>query len=455
MKKIYLMGLAFSLFASSCSDVLDKDPSSELPTSEAISTIDDLANAVNGVYQLQTTEVGSYAAEFTLYADLKGGDFKSVSDVNHAGLMYRYQMEQHDKLPYDFYNVFYTSLARVNNVLQASESIDGSENLRGELYAMRALYHFDLARLYAKLPTPTNMDGLGIVLSTEVYPTTHIGERATLQKTYKTILDDLNLAIDGLLSKEKNLGHMNYWAALGLRARVNLYLGNCGDALNDCKEIIKDSPYKLYERDEYLSVWDKEDTNEALFEIQVTSKYNAQRNSIGYFTHSGGYGECAITDAFKAELANHPNDIRTKLFAEEGAPYGGVYPQKYTGRDGQIYVNNPKILRLSEIYLIAAEAALKNNDSSAAGYINTLRSKRIEGYTDVASVTIDDILLERRLELFTEGHGAWDAWRNGKSVNNGFVGEVAPDDYRTVIAIPIDEITVSQGKLIQNEGYDK
>ena len=106
-------------------------------------------------------------------------------------------------------------------------------------------------------------------------------------------------------------------------------------------------------------------------------------------------------------------------------------------------------MRLSEVYLIAAEAALKAGDTSAAaGYMNTLRKNRIENYTDVASITLDDILLERRLELF-----AWDAWRNGKSVNNKFVGEVKPGDYRTIMAIPIGEITVSRGQLIQNPGY--
>ena len=251
------------------------------------------------------------------------------------------------------------------------------------------------------------------------------------------------------MSKDKQTGHINYWGALAIRARAYLYLEKNKEALADCKEIIASSPYKLYTRDEYIGAWDKEGTNEAIFEILVTPNYNAQRNSIGYFTHASGYGECAATESFLEELAKHPGDIRTELFAKEtDNGYDGTYPQKYKGRDGQIYVNNPKVVRLSEVYLIAAEAALKAGDTSAAaGYMNTLRKNRIENYTDVASITLDDILLERRLELFTEGHTAWDAWRNGKSVNNKFVGEVKPGDYRTIMAIPIGEITVSRGQL--------
>ena len=71
------------------------------------------------------------------------------------------------------------------------------------------------------------------------------------------------------------------------------------------------------------------------------------------------------------------------------------------------------------------------------------------------SVTIDDILTERRLELYGEGHNAWDTWRNKKAVTNAQVpaGPINYDDYRTVMPIPVSEINVSNGKLKQNEGY--
>ena len=66
MKKIYLVGLAFALLTASCDDVLEKTSSTQLPTIDAISSVADLTNAVNGVYEQQATEVGSYGAEFTL-----------------------------------------------------------------------------------------------------------------------------------------------------------------------------------------------------------------------------------------------------------------------------------------------------------------------------------------------------------------------------------------------------
>ena len=154
---------------------------------------------------------------------------------------------------YSFYKLFYNSLARLNNVLAAAENLEGADVdiLKGELYAMRALYHFDLARVFAKLPSTTDMNDLGIVLSTEVYPTDYIGTRATLQQTYDQILKDIETALP-LLSKDKQTGHINYWGALAIRARAYLYLEKNKEALADCKEIIASSPYKLYTRDEYI-----------------------------------------------------------------------------------------------------------------------------------------------------------------------------------------------------------
>lgn len=119
-------------------------------------------------------------------------------------------------------------------------------------------------------------------------------------------------------------------------------------------------------------------------------------------------------------------------------------------------MNNPKIIRLSEVYLIAAEAAVKTGDAAkAAGYINTLRQNRIDGYADVASVTIDDVLWEYRVELFCENQSTFCYWRNKKSVHvDQASGEkdINYDDYRTILPIPQREIDYNSG-VKQNSGY--
>ena len=109
------------------------------------------------------------------------------------------------------------------------------------------------------------------------------------------------------------------------------------------------------------------------------------------------------------------------------------------------------MIRLSEVALIAAESALKTG-GDAAGYMNMLRSNRISGYEDVSYVTLEDILNERRKELFAEGQIAFDYWRNGKTVVNGSLS-TGPDNYRTILPLPKEEIDIAKGTLQQNPGY--
>ncbi|HCM11149.1 MAG TPA: RagB/SusD family nutrient uptake outer membrane protein [Bacteroides sp.] len=487
MKLKYIAAFAFAVALASC-DILDKEPSDSWDSGSAIQTVDDLKYAINGVYETQTGNVsqfGNYTGDFGLFADLKGSDYKCVGGNNMATEISRYLATSTGNLPDAIYQLFYKSIARTNKVMEQAQAagLTGDEvnACLGELYALRALFHFDLARVYAQLPTVAkSMDDMGIVLATKTFDYTFVPERATLKQTYETILADLDEAIklmepiESTHDKNSTTGHMNYWAALALRARVNLYLDDVNVngttehnklALADAKKIIEEGPYSLYKYADYTSVWAKEFTDESIFEFQTTSQYNPQRNSLGYYTDPSGYAEAAMSDSFVEDFVKNPaytKDIRVSsgMIMEES--YGpkqenkAFYTQKYPGRDGQIYVNNAKVFRLSEIYLIAAEAALKTNDETAAAkYIDDLRKERIADYVagSTASVTIEDILTERRLELNGEGHMAWDMWRNGKSINNPVKGEVKPGDNMAVFPIPQANINASHGALKQNPGF--
>lgn len=491
MKLKYIAAFAFAVALTSC-DLLDKEPSDSWDSGSAIQTVDDLKYAINGVYETQTGNVsqfGNYTGDFGLFADLKGSDYKCVGGNNQATEISKYQATATGNQPEAIYKLFYKSIARVNKIMEQAQAsgLQGEEvdACMGELYALRALFHFDLARVYAQLPTVVDdvNSAMGIVLATKTLDYTFVPERATLAQTYQTILDDVNKAvelmepIESTHSKNGTQGHMNYWAALALRARVNLYLDdvNVGgttehnkQALADAKKIIEEGPYKLYTLADYTSVWAKEFTDESIFEFQTTTLYNPQRNSLGYYTDPTGYAEAGMSDSFVENFVQNPeyaNDVRVSegMIKEEydgtaeKPVYKAYYTQKYPGRDGQIYVNNAKVFRLSEMYLIAAEANLKMNQDGveAAKYIDDLRQQRIEGYVagSTTTVDIDDILTERRLELNGEGHMAWDMWRNGKSVNNPVAKEVQPGADNAVFPIPQANINVSHGALKQNPGF--
>lgn len=472
MKKIYLIFTIIVCIAfTACSDFLDESPSTGLPSGEAITSLADLRNAVNGVAYFLSTNNSSvtvrmtYASDYGIYGDLKGADFKPLSNNNQSAPLSTYSVTKYDAISYYGYFFHYKALANANMALESAANLSVTENEKaeynnymGELYAWRALLHFELARIYCHAPTSAadiNAANSGIVLSTETYPPGHRAARATLKQTYDQILEDFNTALP-LLSKETADGRINYWAALALRSRVYLYNGNNAEALADAEAVIAGTNYKLYTIDEYPKVWSQTFTNESLFELTVTALYSPQRNSIGYYCSADGYGECAFVEG--GELLNYlqanPKDVRSKLAVQQNGVYPGIYPAKYPGREGSLYANSPKVIRLADVYLIAAEAALKtNNESKAVSYVNTLRKNRITDYTDITQITLDEILFERRIELFAENSMAFDYWRNKKSIINPNVGEVKYNDYRVVLPIPQDEIDLAPEILIQNPMY--
>lgn len=462
MKKlIYIFTVAAII--SGCK-ALDQDPSTAVTSADAITSVDDLANAVNGAYYLATYGTRmTMASELSIYADLIGPDsYQPSSSGQNASRIAQFAMTPNDT--YNAYFYLYTAIASVNSAIDKGNQLADSEGAApyiAELYAMRGLFHFHLAVLFAPIPTSGSDNTMGIILADKVFDIGYIGERAGIYDTYDFIIGDLTLAMESGLSKERQTGHMNYWAALGIRARANLYSGRYADALEDCKEIIGFSPYSLYGIDEYEKVWSQQGSSEMLMEYLQTDTYNAQRLSPGYYTSPKGYSEYGVSQDFYTWICSDPGDVRSRMVADlsvrpEGASdYNpGYYPMKYPGNAGAsvpLYVNNIKVLRLSEIYLIAAEAALHTGENPAR-YIDALRENRIENYAAGGAVSLEDILNERRKELFAEGQIAFDFWRNGMSVRTG-LGIIDSKDYRTVLPIPKEEIDTGKGKVIQNPGY--
>lgn len=462
-KTIYI--IAAGLIISSC-EALDQSPSTSVTTDTAITSVADLSNAVNGAYYVATYgTMLTMASELAIYADLTGPDsYQPSSSGQNASRIAQFSLTPADT--YNIYYYLYAALANVNNAIEKGKMLEDSQGAApyiAELYTLRGMYHFHLAVLFAPIPTSGSSNRMGLVLSDKVFDIGYIGERASLDDTYAFIVNDLTNAIETGLNKDRKTGHANYWTALGMRARAYLYWGKYEEALADCKEIIAQSPYTLYEIGDYAGAWSAQGASEMIMEYLQTDTYNAQRYAPGYYTSPKGYSEYGVNRGFYEWLTSDMNDVRGSMVADfnvipegESDYHPGYYPLKYPGNSGTsvpMYVNNIKVMRLSEIYLIAAEAALKTG-GDAVSYINTLRSNRIKGYRNVDSLTLQEILDERRKELFAEGHIAFDFWRNGMSVNTS-LGEIGPDDYRTVLPLPEEEINMAKGKLTQNPGYGK
>ena len=483
MKKIYfVLGLAASMMFASCSDFLDREPSTERPSGEAIASVSDLQNAVNGVgFVLSGSLTGydkmSYASEFSLFGDLRCNDFKAIDSQGQTDELRQYVYSPNGTYPDAGYAIFYKALSNVNSALESVPNVTGKQatidDLKGQLLAWRGLLHFDLARMFCYIPTTVEnpSSSLGLVLADKTFPSGYKATRTDLKTTYDFIVQQFTDALP-LLNKTSDVGYFNYYAALALRARAYLYMGEYEKALADAKEVIGNAEnvgVELLTRSNYVSSWASEGAPETLFELKLTSEYNAQRYGPGYYTDATGYPECGFNpDGYLYKyLTSHPEDVRSGLIkdqtdAEEYESAAGYYPAKYPGQNANIYVNNPKIIRLSEVYLIAAEAqwhidnsgsyALSATSTAAAEYINAIQEKRIANYTDVASVSLEDILHQYEIELFCENQITFAYWRNHQSVTDENMEEVKYNDYRTILPIPQAERDYNS-ELQQNPEY--
>ena len=117
--------------------------------------------------------------------------------------------------------------------------------------------------------------------------------------------------------------------------------------------------------------------------------------------------------------------------------------------------NDVPVMRISDIYLLRAEAKLRTGDAAGAlTDINYLRSKRsAAGKTlpALASVTLDDILKERGYELYWEGLRRQDLIRFGK-FGEAWQEKPATAATKAIYPIPTSAKDVNKN-LTQNPGY--
>jgi hypothetical protein len=138
-----------------------------------------------------------------------------------------------------------------------------------------------------------------------------------------------------------------------------------------------------------------------------------------------------------------------------------LFTKKYA--TGSVNATPVKLLRLSEMYLIRAEAAVEktNPDFAQANSDLNIIAKRGDLSAPTINLStkdqlIDAVLLERRKELAFEGDLLFDLLRKGKGVNrvdcNALTCSVTNTDYRLTMPLPASTVNVNS-LMVQNQGY--
>ena len=506
LKSIYkVMGCAIlAASLSSCvNDWLDVTPSDGTDADAALTSSSDLAAARTGMYKAlkgNSSLVDYYGQQFFVYGDVHAGDdyqYNNIGGSNRASFYYdmNYQTASEFSSSTSSSNVAWKSpyivIGRANRIIAAAEGgalSDAAEakatidQYAAEAKVLRALAHFDLVRIYGKPYTEDQGASLGVPLVTEVLESNAKPARSTVAEVYTQVVKDLTEAISSnALATETEPGYVSVWGAKAILSRVYLNMGDYANALSVAEDIIKNSGAALWTRDQYFKAWDASTPNESefLFRLNVAgSTDNNDLNGIGNLQQREGYKEMVATKKFVDMLTSDPKDVRNDMFlpataAKEVATYGTnkVYLNKLRGQgDNLRNVTIVPIIRLSEVYLTAAECAFRNNDKTkAVEYLNDLvknRTTTVASLATVDNITLERILIERRKELIGEGQRYFDALRNNETITR-YTSEADKgwhkilskeaqsfnrDYFKAIAAIPQAEINANPN-IKQNTGY--
>ena len=425
--------LAPAIALTSCvKDTLDLEPAYSLSENNGFDTADHVALSVAGAYDLcqQGHYNGSigrgypFGAASIMQGEMRGEDFMMSQQFFLITFQGTYNLTSLNNLT--MWEASFEALNRVNIVMEGAKQA-GAEGVidaatanqyEGEMLFLRALIYHNLLIHFS---APYNLTGYnndyGLPLYThsittkdEIEESLTIG-RSTVAQTYTQILNDLNQA-EGLLpetNSDNNITRATKWAAIALKTRVYLHMRDWNNVITEAKKF-DNASYKL-EADPATPFLSYDSNSESIFSIENTAEDNASVNgSMASMFNPYNRYMCPMSPILYNSALWLPDDKRrtelVEIFKTDSTPY--CYKYQSTTRD-----EYAPMLRLPEVYLNYAEAALRNGDEATAlTYLNKVRDRSLadpatQTYKAADFATTKDllnaILWEKRFETFGEG----------------------------------------------------
>ncbi|MDO7137458.1 RagB/SusD family nutrient uptake outer membrane protein [Algibacter lectus] len=476
--------IALLLTCFNCSSFLEQEPGSQTSITELLDTTDGVVTALNGAYHdLESNVRGDY----TIYADMQAGNttFTPTETGSNTGQItapsnveniYNFTDLADESNLEGFYDDSYDIINQTNLILEYVDTLTDSNDdvknqIRAEALTIRAYAHFLLSQVYAQnYGFTADASHLGLVYSKTTltngitYPS-----RETLATTYNLIIDDLTSAINNysntLLFDGPTYSYFNKVSTQALLARVYVSKYDWQNAYDLANEVILNSGKTLTPSEDYIAEWEKTDLpiSEVLLEFSIPrdtgGTVGGSLSSSYGFTSSTDYADYVASE----DLLNlfEANDLRGQLFLEtnlptlidgelEDRPY--YFTKKFQDNPGFVAI------RLSEMYLIRAEASLGlENLEDCKDDINILRNRANATLLTETTNLEDTLLLERRKEMCFEAQYLFDLARFQKNIVRGAdcVSQTCNLNYpsgKYILPIPDSNIELNSN-LQQNDTY--
>ncbi|MGE4586214.1 MAG: RagB/SusD family nutrient uptake outer membrane protein [Mangrovibacterium sp.] len=482
-----VLAMAFSLVWTGCSeDFLEITPDDRITGENFYQTEDDFKSATAPLYNKVWFDFNDKfyyglgdGRSYNLYAPYSDYiyPFSDLAETGLTGpLVSAWQ---------SFYNVIQQSNKVIIGITGSSVEASVKNQYIAEARFMRGTAYWYLASLWGDVILSEDP---GKLVSNPIVNT------SPRPDVFEFAMRDLEYAARYLPVTAAQAGRLTRYSAYAMLSRVYLSYAGLSDNPNSgtrdqtyldlarkaAEVVITQSDYSLM--DDYAELFTIENNNnpESIFALQWVP-YFSDQTGYGIINSQQAYFACGseITGddaawgywtraSYDVLLEYEKKDLRRKA---TWMGYGDYYPEISKATGGFTYEktrealnvkkgvvgsskDNPAIarmnsalntymIRLAEVYLIYAEAILGNSettaDADALTYFNRLRERA--GLENKESITYQDVIHERRIELCMEGQYWYDLVRRAYYQQQEVINYIISQDRGTIVPILYDTAT--------------
>lgn len=450
--RIYLIWLLMAILQISCnSDYLDTVPTDKLSDQVIFTSVEGAQTVLDGISRTMRA-AGQYHDQFgvktiDLAMDMMSEDI-ALSAFHWFGADYQFANHMAN-LPRTLYtwSLYYTIIYNASTVIANTGQIESGSaaqknNLKAQAYTLRAYAYFQLVQLY-QFTYKGNENALAVPVYTE-NDLKGAGDhakgnegglsgkpRATVAGVYSRITADLDEAAR-LFSESalprRHISDVTLQVAKGLRARVALVMNDWEKAASMAGEARQG--YTLMTPAQYSLGFDNATKQNWMWGLVVNDEQSTTFGSwVSHMDWSiGGYCGFGLSrKSWSLSLYNRMDDrdIRKKLVDitqyDPSTTKNWIVPNKFSAGKGKQFSADLVMMRPEEMILIEAEAKARlNRTDEARALLKQLRDQRYEipvMITSSGNDLIEEILLERRIELWGEGFAALDLKRLKRGID--------------------------------------
>ena len=467
MKSIKILALLLGIgLLFSCEDRLDVVPEDQVASNTVFNSLATINGTVVGIYS--KNQSGDLNGMAQLMGDFMADDVNFVGSFPSLQEIDEFQTLATNTSIDNIWLDGYELIGAANNVIQNLPPVTDITGLDeatkaqfvAEAKFLRAVTYLKLVNLFAQPYQFAQGSNLGVPLVLQPFEGGDISafqlERSSVNEVHAQIQQDLLEAIPDLPAETWVRAESG--AAMALLARLYLYREQWSQAAEMANQVIGSGNYALAGTYDFYD--DNPGSSEHIF-VVVNTPTDGPQEAAGsdevyvnfYNPAPGGRGDAPFSQDLLDAFAAEPGDLRFTTLSQAATDAGGndtFFTLKYPD-----VVNNASdgmVLRITEMYLIRAEANLRGGTSIGATPledINLLRDRA--GLGPLGTVDLDAILNERRKELCFEGHRRMDLLRNNRNLRPGGGPESEPGANKVIFPIVEDE-TTNNPNITQNPG---